>query len=162
MPELFCHRCGHRNPTDANFCASCGAALAVGHDDLTVTIGANDATGEVDAPPVDVHIDDFREAPGMLVVKRGTEGVAAGATFALADPITVAGRSSDAPIFLDDVTVSRKHVEFHRSASGYRAVDLGSLNGTYVNRERIKQTELHSGDEVQIGKFRLLFFFAGE
>jgi hypothetical protein len=162
VPELFCHRCGHRNPGDANFCSGCGAALAVGHEDLTVTIGASDATGEVDARAVEVHIDDFREAPGLLVVKRGTEGVAAGATFALGDTITVAGRSSDAPIFLDDVTVSRKHVEFQRNESGYRVVDLGSLNGTYVNRERIKDVELHNGDEVQIGKFRLLFFFAGE
>ena len=163
MGEIFCHNCGHRNLATANFCPSCGASLAAEHGDLTVTIHPVDATGEVSVPDVDVHIDDFRDAPGLLVVKRGTEGVGAGATFSLEHAVTKAGRSPDSEIFLDDVTVSRAHAEFQRSPEGgYSVVDLASMNGTYVNKERITQTALRSGDEVQIGKFRLVFLFGGD
>ena len=90
----------------------------------------------------------------LLVVKRGPN---AGSRFLLDQPTTSAGRHPDSDIFLDDVTVSRRHVEFHREGSGFSVRDVGSLNGTYVNREPVDQAVLANGDEVQIGKFRLVF-----
>jgi hypothetical protein len=90
----------------------------------------------------------------LLIVKRGPS---AGARFLLDADRTVAGRSPDADIFLDDVTVSRKHVEFVREGDSFVVRDVGSLNGTYVNRDRIERAVLRAGDEVQIGKFRMTF-----
>src|SRR5262245_59595575 len=94
--------------------------------------------------------------PGMalLVVRRGPN---AGARFLLDHDVTTSGRHPDSDIFLDDVTVSRRHAEFHRSAAGFTVRDVGSLNGTYVNRERVESATLNNSDEVQIGKFRLVF-----
>jgi pSer/pThr/pTyr-binding forkhead associated (FHA) protein len=94
--------------------------------------------------------------PGMalLVVRRGPN---AGARFLLDHDVTTSGRHPDSDIFLDDVTVSRRHAEFHRGGSGFTVRDVGSLNGTYVNRERVESSSLSNGDEVQIGKFRLVF-----
>jgi pSer/pThr/pTyr-binding forkhead associated (FHA) protein len=89
------------------------------------------------------------------VVRRGPNQ---GSTFLLDAERTTVGRLTDSDIFLDDVTVSRKHAEFIRSGAEYTIRDVGSLNGTYVNGERVEQTELASGDEVQIGKFKLGFF----
>jgi len=95
----------------------------------------------------------------LLVVKRGPN---AGSRFLLDQEVTTAGRHPESDIFLDDVTVSRRHVEFRRAGNGSFTVgDVGSLNGTYLNRERIDSAELSGGDEVQIGKFRLLFLLAG-
>ena len=94
--------------------------------------------------------------PGMalLVVRRGPN---AGARLLLDHDVTTSGRHPDSDIFLDDVTVSRRHAEFHRGASGFTVRDVGSLNGTYVNRERVESATLNNSDEVQIGKFRLVF-----
>ena len=83
-----------------------------------------------------------------------------GARFLLDTDITTAGRHPDADIFLDDVTVSRRHVEFRRTARSFEVVDTGSLNGTYVNNDRVDGVELKSGNEVQIGKFRLTFYLS--
>ena len=83
-----------------------------------------------------------------------------GARFLLDSDITTAGRHPDADIFLDDVTFSRRHVEFRRTARSFEVVDTGSLNGTYVNRDRVDSVELKSGNEVQIGKFRLTFYLS--
>ncbi|WKD59332.1 oxoglutarate dehydrogenase inhibitor Odhl [Corynebacterium caspium] len=92
---------------------------------------------------------------GLLLVKRGPN---AGARFLLDQPTTAAGRHPESDIFLDDVTVSRRHAEFRRTEDGqYEVVDVGSLNGTYVNREPRNSQVLNTGDEVQIGKFRLVF-----
>jgi pSer/pThr/pTyr-binding forkhead associated (FHA) protein len=88
------------------------------------------------------------------VVLRGPN---AGSRFLLDRDVTTAGRNQDSDIFLDDVTVSRKHAELYRQGERFVVRDVGSLNGSYVNRERIDETELFGGDEVQIGKFRLLF-----
>ena len=148
MHDVFCYQCGHRNVPDANFCSSCGAALVGHHGDLTLTLH-DDAM-----PDVTVHIDDFGDGPGVLVIKRGGE---AGTSFVLASPITLIGRLPSCEIFLDDVTVSRIHAEVGQSAEGYVIRDRGSLNGTYVNRESVTERLLASGDEVQIGKFRLVF-----
>jgi len=87
-------------------------------------------------------------------------GPNAGARFLLDSDTTTAGRHPDADIFLDDVTVSRRHVEFRRTARSFEVVDTGSLNGTYVNHDRVDSVELRSGNEVQIGKFRLTFYLS--
>ena len=91
----------------------------------------------------------------LLIVRRGA-GV--GSRFLLDQDVTVAGRHPDADIFLDDVTVSRKHAEFIRSGNGFSVTDLGSMNGTYAVGSRVDSADLSHGDEVQIGKFRMTFF----
>jgi pSer/pThr/pTyr-binding forkhead associated (FHA) protein len=100
-------------------------------------------------------VDALRPGTALLVVLRGPN---AGARFLLDDDEVNSGRHPDSDIFLDDVTVSRKHANFRREGSTFVVRDVGSLNGTYVNRERIDEATLHTGDEVQIGKFRLVFY----
>lgn len=90
----------------------------------------------------------------LLVVRRGPN---AGSRFLLDSDLTTVGRHPDSDIFLDDVTVSRRHAEFYRHGITFTVRDVGSLNGTYVNRERIEEAVLNGGDEVQVGKFRLAF-----
>lgn len=100
-------------------------------------------------------IDALRPGTALLIVQRGPN---TGARFLLDDDEVTAGRHPDSDIFLDDVTVSRKHAVFVRQGSGYLVRDSGSLNGTYVNRERIDEAALSTGDEVQIGKFRVVYY----
>ena len=102
-------------------------------------------------------IEALRPGTALLIVLRGPN---TGARFLLDDLEVSAGRHPDSDIFLDDVTVSRKHALFIGSDKGYSVRDAGSLNGTYVNRERIEEAHLHTGDEVQIGKFRLVYYAA--
>lgn len=99
-------------------------------------------------------VDGLSSGTALLVVKRGPN---AGSRFLLDRDKITAGRHPESDIFLDDVTVSRRHAEFRRTAEGYEVADIGSLNGTYVNREPIEVSPLTNGDEVQIGKFRLVF-----
>ncbi|HLH47503.1 MAG TPA: FHA domain-containing protein, partial [Acidimicrobiales bacterium] len=91
---------------------------------------------------------------GLLVVKRGPD---VGARYLLASGTTTLGRHPEAGLFLDDVTVSRRHAEIKRGPDGFSVRDVGSLNGTYLNRERIEDGAIHNGDELQVGKFRLVF-----
>lgn len=98
--------------------------------------------------------DNLPDGQALLVVKRGPN---AGARFLLDQPTTTAGRHPEADIFLDDVTVSRRHAEFRIDGEKFEVVDVGSLNGTYVNREPRNSQVLEVGDEIQIGKFRLVF-----
>ncbi len=116
--------------------------------DAAATAGAEAQLFGVEGPP-----------PGsaLLVVKRGPN---AGARFLLDQAITMAGRHPNSDIFLDDVTVSRRHAQFRCVSGEFHVVDVGSLNGTYVNREPVDSAVLANGDEVQIGKFRLLFLTA--
>jgi pSer/pThr/pTyr-binding forkhead associated (FHA) protein len=110
-----------------------------------------------DAPDDDVTVD-LQTIPvdlGMLIVKRGSK---AGSRFALDQDVTTAGRHPESDIFLDDITVSRHHAEVIRTSAGYEVRDAGSLNGTYLNRERIERSALGNGDELQVGKFKLVFF----
>ncbi|MCO5309995.1 MAG: FHA domain-containing protein [Austwickia sp.] len=102
-------------------------------------------------------IDALRPGTALLLVLRGPN---AGARFLLDAPLTTVGRHPDSDIFLDDVTVSRKHAQFEQEGEAFQVRDVGSLNGTYVNRERIERIGLRTGDEVQIGKFRLVFYTA--
>jgi hypothetical protein len=151
---VFCNNCGHRNPSGANFCSSCGAVLEhTSGEESTVTLMPVDAADAVDED-VSVALDDLPEGIGLLVVKRGPN---AGSKYTLDSPVTTAGRHPESDIFLDDITVSRRHAEFRRGKKGYSVADVGSLNGTYLNRARIEEAPLSNGDEVQIGKFRLVF-----
>ena len=109
------------------------------------------ATGSADSSP---SSENLPEGAALLVVKRGPN---AGARFLLDQDCTTAGRHPEADIFLDDVTVSRRHAEFRRKEDAFEVVDVGSLNGTYVNREPRNSEVLSNGDEIQIGKFRLVF-----
>jgi pSer/pThr/pTyr-binding forkhead associated (FHA) protein len=153
---MFCTQCGHKNPEGAHFCANCGAALVTTPDDSTTTISlaAQDLESEVEEEVV-APVEELRENTAMLVVRRGPN---AGSRFLLDSDVTTVGRSPDSDIFLDDVTVSRRHAEFVRSAQGFLVRDVGSLNGTYVNRDRIDEVLLSNGDEVQIGKYRLVYY----
>ena len=151
MP-VYCNNCGHRNPQGANFCSSCGAPLAAESSDTTVSFMPTELEAELDE---EVHIspEEVEAGRGVLVVKRGPN---AGSKYFLDSDITQIGRHPESDIFLDDITVSRRHAEIRRDASGFSMHDVGSLNGTYVNRERVEGGELRSGDEVQIGKFKLV------
>jgi len=163
MASVFCTQCGQQNPDDSKFCARCGAPLTVptstpgGSVEQTTTIsmtgidGAEEHTEELG----DVGVDSLPAGTALLVVKRGPN---AGSRFLLDKDVTTAGRHPESDIFLDDVTVSRRHAEFHREGDGFTVSDVGSLNGTYLNRERIETAQLSGGDEVQIGKFRLVYF----
>jgi pSer/pThr/pTyr-binding forkhead associated (FHA) protein len=110
-----------------------------------------DDTGEV----IDLPIQDLRDDQALLVVKRGPN---AGSQFLIEKDVTTAGRHPESDIFLDDITVSRRHAEIRRKDGNFFVHDMGSLNGTYVNRERVENTQLATGDELQIGKFKLAFF----
>ncbi len=111
-------------------------------------------SGDIGDEELGIKLAELAEGTGVLVVKRGPES---GTKFVLDQETTRVGRHPDSDIFLDDVTVSRRHAEFARAGGEYRLRDVGSLNGTYVNRERIEDIVLKSGDEVQIGKFKLVF-----
>ncbi len=126
---------------------------------MTLSLPAIDAEEEAHEEFPFPH-DGLETGQGLLLVKRGPN---AGSTFLLDAESTSVGRSTDGDVFLDDITVSRKHAAFERRADGSWFVrDLGSLNGTYVNGEQVEETKLANGDEVQIGKFKLTFFAAGE
>jgi pSer/pThr/pTyr-binding forkhead associated (FHA) protein len=170
---VFCTQCGHQNPEGSRFCASCGAAVSRtggGGEravETTSTISLSALEGaletETTATPADSGHDSkalegLPPGSALLVVKRGPN---AGSRFLLDADTTTAGRHPESDIFLDDVTVSRRHAEFVREGSGFVVRDVGSLNGTYLNRERIETAGLAGGDEVQIGKYRLVFLAGG-
>ena len=151
---MFCTNCGHRNPEGSNFCSSCGSALTeAGGSDTTITFMPGELDTDLDE---EIHIspDELEGGRGVLIVKRGPN---AGSKFFLDSDGTMIGRHPDSDIFLDDVTVSRRHAEIRRSSGSFSLSDVGSLNGTYVNRERVEEAPLASGDEIQIGKFKLVF-----
>jgi pSer/pThr/pTyr-binding forkhead associated (FHA) protein len=102
-----------------------------------------------------VSDDELAETAALLVVRKGPNE---GSKYMLDAEVTRAGRHPDSDIFLDDITVSRRHAEIIRRADGFHVIDTGSLNGTYVNRDRVDDTKLANGDELQIGKFKLVFF----
>ncbi len=159
MNDVFCTSCGHKNAPTAKFCSSCGAALETDSgEETTITFAPVDATGEVLDEEMALALDGLPGSAAMVVVKRGPN---AGSKFVLDGEVTRAGRHPDSDIFLDDITVSRRHAEIVRTGDSYSVRDAGSLNGTYLNRERIDDAPLSNGDELQIGKFRLVFFSGG-
>ena len=170
---MFCTACGTENPPGSHYCANCGnelpastagagGAAPAGGADVTRTIQTGGALPDADSDSfsTEAHqgaVDALTPGSALLVVKRGPN---AGSRFLLDQEVTTAGRHPDSDIFLDDVTVSRRHAEFRREGNGYTVHDVGSLNGTYVNREPIDAVALSGGDEVQIGKFRLVYLTA--
>ena len=180
MPGVYCAQCSRPNPAGARFCSYCGAPLtrsapgyaggpaggaksgpptggfsAVSETTSMIALNPDADYGDYDESYADFSAADTLPAgSALLVVVRGPN---AGSRFLLDDDFTSTGRHPDSDIFLDDVTVSRRHAEFYRQGERFTVRDVGSLNGTYVNRERIEEAELFGGDEVQIGKFRLLF-----
>ena len=155
MTDVFCSNCGHKNPVDANFCSSCGTPLEKSADDpTTITFQIEGANPEGE-DEINIDLDDIPPDGGLLVVVRGP---IAGARLALTKDITTAGRHPKSDLFLDDVTVSRRHAEFVRSGTAFKLRDVGSLNGTYLNRERVEEGELRNGDEIQIGKYKLAYY----
>jgi pSer/pThr/pTyr-binding forkhead associated (FHA) protein len=178
----FCTACGHQNPDDARFCSQCGTRIMVAAPpqppagaevpvqagtssapsagpDATMTFRAPAKGDSADERPLNdedaAAVNALPRGSALLVVQRGPS---AGSRFLLDTDVVTAGRHPESEIFLDDVTVSRRHVEFRRGPEGFSVCDVGSLNGTYVNRDRIDSVTLHGGDEVQIGKFRLVYF----
>ncbi len=154
MDDVFCHNCGHRNPEGVNFCSSCGASMVTSAPDTSVSVSPVDElveSGEVANP---VRQMELPRGVGLLVVRRGNDE---GARFPLEQPETTVGRHPESDVFLDDITVSRKHAVFVTEGQVTSVRDAGSLNGTYVNRERIDEAVLASGDEVQVGKFKLVY-----
>ncbi|MFE9663701.1 MULTISPECIES: FHA domain-containing protein [unclassified Streptomyces] len=167
---LVCTRCGHRNAEASRFCSNCGAPLRGGAErpsETTSTISISgleaydaEVTGQTQSPSLSPEaqaaVDALPFGSALLVVRRGPNS---GSRFLLDGDLTTAGRHPQSDIFLDDVTVSRRHVEFRRGPDGaFTAADVGSLNGTYVNREPVDNVRLANGDEVQIGKYRLVFY----
>jgi pSer/pThr/pTyr-binding forkhead associated (FHA) protein len=128
-------------------------------DDATITLHPADDNGEASTDDPTLTLVEIPHGSGVLVVTRGPN---MGVRYLLGDHITQAGRHPDSDIFLDDITVSRRHVEItHIDGGTFILRDVGSLNGTYVNRERIDEATLMPGDEVQIGKFKLVYLVAG-
>jgi pSer/pThr/pTyr-binding forkhead associated (FHA) protein len=152
---MVCRHCGHQNESGARFCSSCGQPLAEG-DDPTVTLTAIDEADH--HRPTDATLAALPAGVGLVVVARGPN---AGSTYRLEAEPVAAGRHPDSDIFLDDITVSRRHAVIERSGETFLLRDVGSLNGTYVNRERVEESALHDGDEIQIGRFVLSFHVGG-
>ena len=159
----YCTNCGKANPDEARFCSQCGTRLvAEGRGRTRPRPSASPAQSAPRSPPT---ASSTRWTPrrsthcpvgsALLVVQRGP---GAGSRFLLDKDVVTAGRHADSEIFLDDVTVSRRHATFTREGDTFSVADAGSLNGTYVNRDRIDTVVLKDTDEVQIGKYRLVFF----
>jgi hypothetical protein len=151
MSHVYCPECGFQNPEAANYCSKCGALLVKDESSVetTMTYVPEEADEESGA------LEETGVKGPALVVRSG--GGRAGETFPLEGERTLIGRSPDCEIFLDDVTVSRKHAVLHHRDDAFVIEDLGSLNGTFVNKRRIESAELAADDELQIGKYRLTF-----
>jgi hypothetical protein len=144
---LICPECRELNSPQANFCSACGARLA--HDDARTT-------GSLATVHADTNSEDGlpRGAEAFLMLQGGQE---AGSWFRIDRTVTTIGRHPESDIFLNDVTVSRRHAEILYTNAEFHLKDVGSLNGTYVDRERVDEAVLSPGTEIQIGKFRFLF-----
>lgn len=150
---LRCSSCGHVVEPGSKFCSACGGPLDDDTHVLPVVQESDPLLSADDSIPLEVDNEG-----AVLVVRRGPHE---GARFPLSGDQVTVGRSQDAAIFLDDVTVSRRHAELFRDESAWCVVDNRSLNGTYVNRSRIDRHVLSHGDEVQIGKYRFVFYQVG-
>jgi FHA domain/zinc-ribbon domain len=150
-----CPECGFTNADGANYCQKCGAYLgerSTHHHESSTATYRIDETGEL----VPVELDEVVADQGAALVIRAGGG-RVGESFALEGDRLTIGRRPDSDVFLDDVTVSRDHALLVRRGGDYHLDDLGSLNGTYVNRRRIESHRLQDGDELQVGKYKLTF-----
>ena len=152
MSHVYCSECGFQNPETANYCSRCGALLV--KDDGGVEATQTFTPDEGELSPTET-LDDVGVKGPALVVRSG--GGRAGETFHPEGAETTIGRSPDCGIFLDDVTVSRKHAVLMNRDGVFTIEDQGSLNGTFVNRKRVESAQIEDGDELQIGKYRLTF-----
>jgi hypothetical protein len=154
MSHIYCPECGFQNPEAANYCARCGALLVKDEPGSETTMSYTpEEGGEAESA---VSLEDLGAEGPALVVRSG--GGRAGEHFVPQGERTTIGRSPENDIFLDDVTVSRKHAVLLARDDGHYIEDLGSLNGTFLNRKRIdSSSRLDNGDELQIGKYRLTF-----
>jgi hypothetical protein len=153
---MQCPECGFDNAEGANYCQRCGAYLAatageLKRGDTTEAYTVDETTGAL--KPVD--LDRVASEGATLVIRTG--GGRGGETFPIDHDRMTIGRNPDAEVFLDDVTVSRNHAMLIRRPDGVYIDDLGSLNGTYVNKRRIESHRLVDGDELQIGKYKLTY-----
>lgn len=168
----FCTNCGHDNPDGSKFCGQCGAPLTPTpqRGETTERMSTGDTTKSIPAvveekdkenltPEEEAAVTALPQGSALLIVQRGPN---AGSRYLLNTDVVTAGRHQSADIFLDDISVSRRHATFTRSAEGILVKDLGSLNGTYVNRDLVDECVLRAGDEVQVGKFRLVFFASAQ
>ncbi len=151
---MFCSHCGETIATDANFCSACGTPVQ-----REANPPDSNATMSIDLSAVDdgeglADLPTMAPGTGLFVVMRGP---LSGSRFLLDRETTTIGRHPEADMLLDDVTVSRHHAEVRHGAGGLVLVDLGSLNGTYVGDHRIEEHHLAMGDQVQVGRFKLLF-----
>lgn len=152
--EVGCPSCGYENPLAARFCSSCGTQLRAASPaggDATI---AFDPMLEGETSAIDVATDLPEGTQAMLVVRQGPKR---GTRIALDNDEVTIGRHPGSDIFLDDVTVSRHHATIRRAERSFQVLDAGSLNGTYVNQSRVDEAELNDGDELQIGKFKLVY-----
>jgi hypothetical protein len=156
---MHCKHCGSENPADANFCGQCGRPLNRPGDATTgaFRLEEHPELEESGARDAGDAVADLEPGTALLVVVRGPNN---GARFLLDRDVVTVGRHPDSDIFLDDITVSRRHAEFRREGERFWVHDVGSLNGTYVNGSRVDDQVLHLGDEVQVGKFKLVAFLA--
>ena len=152
MTHVHCPECGFQNPEAANYCSKCGALLIREEPGAHTTMTF---TPDEEAEDESLSLEGLRIEGPALVVRAG--GGRAGETFALGHDRTSLGRAPECEVFLDDVTVSRRHSVITRGPDGFTLHDEGSLNGTYVNRRRVESAKLEDGDEVQIGKYKLTF-----
>jgi len=152
VSHVYCPECGFQNPEAANYCSKCGALLV---NDESGTETTQQYTPEEGDDEAGAQLEDLGVKGPALIVRSG--GGRSGETFHPEGERTTIGRSPDCEIFLDDVTVSRKHAVLVRRDAAFFVEDLGSLNGTFLNRRRIESGELADGDELQIGKYRLTF-----
>jgi hypothetical protein len=150
MSHIYCPECGFQNPEAANYCSKCGALLGSQETVETTQTFTPEEREELLETLGDIGV----QGPA-LVVRSG--GGRAGETFTPQAERTTIGRSPDCGIFLDDVTVSRRHAVLVQQDGRWLVEDGGSLNGTFVNRRRVESAELEDGDELQIGKYRLTF-----
>ncbi|HEX2857644.1 MAG TPA: FHA domain-containing protein [Propionibacteriaceae bacterium] len=156
---LVCRACGHSNPDSSNFCSNCGERLvATGSDNTRVIAAVTEDTGhqpELSQEEIEA-VHSLPKGHALLIVERGPD---AGARYLLDTDLVTVGRHPQSDIFLDDITVSRHHVNFRRTPEGMIVEDQNSLNGTYVNRTLVDGSALlRPGDEVQIGKYRMVYF----
>lgn len=146
--EVACPQCGYVSGAGVNFCAVCGYRLTLASEP--------ESAASVDEPTTELELEaDLVRHPAVLVV---TQGPAAGSRFELSQPRVTVGRHPDSDIFLDDITVSRRHAEVYRDGLVQHVKDMGSLNGTYLNSRRVEDAGLKNGDELQVGRFKLVFY----
>jgi hypothetical protein len=154
---MRCRRCGHDNEAGANFCSSCGQPLPR-EEETTLSLSDLAEHLELDEE-LGVALAELPDGMGMLVVRRGPN---AGSRFVLDQEVTALGRHPESDIFLDDITVSRRHATIKRGDGGYEVSDAGSLNGTYVDHHRVDTAPLHHLADLQIGRFVLVFIVGGQ